>query len=255
MKKIVLLLLVMAHMGSAFLTRGANNLSIIKDEVSLTMNPVGKNDLNHLDRRSAWNTASEKIRAWAILQGLTVPLSFPCAALAEKSRSEGYTIQKTNEEWKQQLSSMQYYVLREGGTERPGYSVLESEKREGTFECAGCGTPLFESKYKFTSGTGWPSFARALPGVEIEKVNTVQATLTGAELRCATCGGHLGDVFQDGYLFLGTEAQKSGERYCIDGAALVFMPVTEEEPVRGDVKAKPKPTPSWLEPPQITPKV
>ena len=169
-----------------------------------------------------------------------------------KSRTEGYAVQKSDTEWKEQLSSMQYYVLREGGTERPGYSILEGEKREGIFECAACGTPLFESRYKFSSGTGWPSFARSLPGVEIEKVNPVQKTLSGAELRCSTCGGHLGDVFQDGYLFVGTEAQKSGQRFCIDGAALVFRS-NSGETQRGDTKAKPKPAPSWLEPPAINP--
>ncbi len=77
---------------------------------------------------------------------------------------------------------------------------------------------------KFQSGTGWPSFASALPGVEIEKVNSIQLSLSGAELKCQTCGGHLGDVFNDGFLFVGTPAAKTGKRFCIDGAALVFKP-------------------------------
>jgi peptide-methionine (R)-S-oxide reductase len=159
-----------------------------------------------------------------------------------KSRTDGYAIQKTEAEWKDALSPMQYFVLREGGTERPYDSVLEGEDRPGTFACAGCGTPLFESKDKFHSGTGWPSFARALdPGVEIQNVDPVsrRLLLLGAELRCRTCGGHLGDVFSDGFLFVGTEAEKTGQRFCIDGAALVFDPAVKQgeeplPPVRGD---------------------
>jgi peptide-methionine (R)-S-oxide reductase len=180
----------------------------------------------------------------------------PTWAAASKSRTDGYTVQKTSQEWKSQLSSLQYEVLRNGGTERPYSSILESEKRPGIFECAGCGTPLFASGNKFNSGTGWPSFARGLPGVEVEDVNVLQASLAGAELRCATCGGHLGDVFSDGYLFVGTEAAKTGKRFCIDGAALVFRPENSSDDaalVRGDQPAPPKGPPSWMEPPQIKP--
>jgi peptide-methionine (R)-S-oxide reductase len=143
---------------------------------------------------------------------------------SSRSRTEGYAVQKTEEEWKSLLTPRQYEILRNGGTERPYSSVLEGEKREGTFHCVACGTPLFESNVKFQSGTGWPSFASALPGVEIEKVNSIQLSLSGAELKCQTCGGHLGDVFNDGFLFVGTPAAKTGKRFCIDGAALVFKP-------------------------------
>ena len=105
----------------------------------------------------------------------------------------------------------------------------------------------------FFSGTGWPSFATGLPGVEIENVNPVQMSLAGAELRCATCGGHLGDVFNDGKLFLNTPAFKSGQRYCIDGAALIFKPADGTSDVYGDT---PPPSskgelPSFLQPPKI----
>lgn len=176
---------------------------------------------------------------------------------ASKSRMDGYTVQKTPQEWKSQLSSLQYEILRNGGTEKPYFSILESEKRPGIFECAGCGTPLFDSRDKFNSGTGWPSFARGLPGVEVENVNLLMANLAGAELRCVTCGGHLGDVFSDGYLFVGTEAAKSGKRFCIDGAALVFRPSENSNDdaiiVRGDQPAPPKGPPSWMEPPKINP--
>jgi peptide-methionine (R)-S-oxide reductase len=179
---------------------------------------------------------------------------------ASKSRTDGYSVQKTPQEWKSQLSSLQYEILRNGGTEKPYFSILESEKRLGIFECAGCGTPLFDSRDKFNSGTGWPSFARGLPGVEVEQVNVLMANLAGAELRCATCGGHLGDVFADGFLFVGTEAAKTGKRFCVDGAALVFRPsenINDTDAsisiIRGDQPAPAKGPPSWMEPPKINP--
>ena len=174
-------------------------------------------------------------------------------AETSKSRTDGYAVQKSDPEWQSQLSDMQYYVLRRGGTESPNYSTLESEKRPGVFVCAGCGTKLFDTKDKFNSGTGWPSFARGLEGVEVEQVNPVSATLLGAELRCKTCGGHLGDVFNDGYLFIGTEAFMTGKRYCIDGAALIFEPANGEAAVKGDTPKSKNEVPSWLEPPTITP--
>jgi len=186
-------------------------------------------------------------KVWAKTASQAASLGLGAAALAvwtrpawasSRSRSEGYAVQKSPSEWQSRLSRMQFYVLREGGTERPGYSVLEGEDRPGQFRCAGCDTPLFDSKSKFHSGTGWPSFARGLDGVEVEAVDPITATLGGgAELRCKTCGGHLGDVFNDGFLFVGTEAAKTGKRYCIDGAALVFYPESGEDAVRGDQQA------------------
>mmetsp|Transcript_33517 Transcript_33517/g.49629 ORF Transcript_33517/g.49629 Transcript_33517/m.49629 type:complete len:302 (-) Transcript_33517:199-1104(-) len=185
---------------------------------------------------------------------VAVPSS-PAQAMNSKSRSIGYDVQKSEKEWESQLSSMQYYVLRNGGTERPYSSILEGEERLGIYKCAGCGTALFDSKEKFHSGTGWPSYARGLAGVEVEAVNPVQASLVGAELRCKTCGGHLGDVFQDGYLFVGTPAFTSGKRFCIDGAALVFEPdANGEKTVAGDLPPPKKDsTPDWLSTPKITP--
>jgi peptide-methionine (R)-S-oxide reductase len=168
-----------------------------------------------------------------------------------KSRSKGYAVQKTDAEWRATLTPTQYDILRLGGTERPYSSILEGEKRAGTFVCAGCGTPLFASDQKFKSGTGWPSFARGLDGVEVEDVSQVTANLVGAELRCGTCGGHLGDVFADGFLFPGTPAFTSGKRYCIDGAALVFDPANSDSFVRGDL-SPPKQEPDWLSPPNIS---
>jgi peptide-methionine (R)-S-oxide reductase len=169
---------------------------------------------------------------------LVAMLSLNRPAGASASRTDGYKIQKSEDEWRSMLSDIQYQILRNGGTERPGFSILLEEKRPGIFRCAGCGAAVFSSSDKFNSGTGWPSFARPLESVEIEAKNPVVASLSGAELRCGDCGGHLGDVFQDGYLFLGTEAAVTGQRFCIDGAALVFYPENGDPPVRGDQPVK-----------------
>ena len=174
------------------------------------------------------------------------------ASAGGKSRIEGYEVQASMREWQYALSGQQYYILREGGTEAPNSSPLVKEKRAGVFGCAGCNNPLFESTAKFDSGTGWPSYATALPGVEKQEVNMVAGALLGAEVRCARCGGHLGDVFSDGYLFPGTPAFASGKRFCIDGAALVFMPADGSEPVLGQAdESKPPELPKWLQPPQV----
>mmetsp|Transcript_24716 Transcript_24716/g.55663 ORF Transcript_24716/g.55663 Transcript_24716/m.55663 type:complete len:249 (+) Transcript_24716:31-777(+) len=155
-----------------------------------------------------------------------------------RSRTEGYKVQRSEREWAYVLSGQQYNVLRQGGTERPFSSVLESEKRPGAFVCAGCGSKLFESSAKFNSGTGWPSFASSVPGaVEVDPDANpllVSAGLMGAELRCKGCGGHLGDLFNDGRLFVNTPAFETGKRHCIDGYALVFKPADGSEEVFGD---------------------
>ena len=179
----------------------------------------------------------------------------PCWAGEPRSRDEGYEVQKSDAEWRNELSRSAYFVLRRGGTERPNSSPLAREKRKGDFVCAGCGTPLFRSDDKFESGTGWPSFADATENVEVERV--ALEMVTGAELRCKRCGGHLGDRFLDGKLFPGTAAAKTGMRYCIDGAALVFLPADGSPPRRGDVdpsqqlKTPQQTLPKWLQPPPV----
>ena len=130
------------------------------------------------------------------------------------TKTETFPVQKSDTEWKQQLDAQQYQVLRKHGTERAGTSPLNYEKRTGTFHCAGCGAPLFESATKFESGTGWPSFWQPIP----EAVGTSSDRsffMTRTEVHCAKCGGHLGHVFPDG-------PQPTGQRYCMNGAALKF---------------------------------
>eukprot|EP00537_Pseudo-nitzschia_pungens_P011679 CAMPEP_0172387664 /NCGR_PEP_ID=MMETSP1061-20121228/4944_1 /TAXON_ID=37318 /ORGANISM="Pseudo-nitzschia pungens, Strain cf. pungens" /LENGTH=274 /DNA_ID=CAMNT_0013117369 /DNA_START=81 /DNA_END=902 /DNA_ORIENTATION=+ len=202
-----------------------------------------ENDVGNHSERCATNHNydSRDSRRRLLLQ--TSAFSFAMAgmptrsnAMWKKSRTDGYSVQQTDDEWKSALTPRQYEILRNGGTERQYSSVLEAEERDGTYNCAACQTPLFASAAKFHSGTGWPSFATALKGVEIEPLNVLQANLGGAELRCKTCGGHLGDVFRDGYVFVGTPAAESGKRFCIDGSALVFEPADGGERVVGDEK-------------------
>ncbi|GAN53662.1 peptide-methionine (R)-S-oxide reductase MsrB [Tanticharoenia sakaeratensis] len=114
------------------------------------------------------------------------------------------------------LSPEQRRIMREHGTERPGSSPLNDEKREGVYHCADCGTPLFSSKTKYESGSGWPSFWAPLPGAVGSTTDTAFG-MVRTEIHCAKCHGHLGHVFPDG-------PRPTGERYCMNGLALSFHP-------------------------------
>lgn len=186
---------------------------------------------------------------------LLLPFSPSTASAATTTTAaKTYSFEKSDREWQYILSGQQYNILRKGGTEPPYASILENEKRAGTFICAGCRTPLFDSSAKFNSGTGWPSFATALPGVEVTSNNPAALLLTGIELKCGNCGGHLGDVFGDGVLFPGTPAAVSKKRHCIDGYSLIFVPENGGDEVIGDTPGRKKEMPKWMEPPSITPR-
>jgi peptide-methionine (R)-S-oxide reductase len=127
-----------------------------------------------------------------------------------------FKVTHTDAEWRKLLTPEQYHVLRGHGTEPPGSCALLHEKRAGTFTCAGCGQPLFKSTLKFESGTGWPSFNDPIEG-SVETSTDTSHGMRRTEVHCATCGSHLGHVFEDGpaptYL-----------RYCVNGLAMNFTP-------------------------------
>jgi len=143
-----------------------------------------------------------------------------CSSKAQTSstKKKVYAVVKSKAEWKKELTEIQYYVLREAGTERAFTSSLNKNYKKGTYVCAGCKTALYKSEHKYDSGTGWPSFDRALAGnVELDVDYKIGYPRT--ELKCSTCGGHLGHSFNDG-------PKTTGKRHCINGAALEFVPST-----------------------------
>jgi len=129
---------------------------------------------------------------------------------------ERFPVEKTDEEWRRILTPEQYQILRGHATERPGSCALLTEKRAGTFSCAGCGQELFTNDAKFESGTGWPSFFAPHPGA-IGTTTDRSYGMARTEVHCSRCGGHLGHVFPDG-------PPPTHQRYCINGAVLNFTP-------------------------------
>jgi peptide-methionine (R)-S-oxide reductase len=132
------------------------------------------------------------------------------------SKTEDFEVKKSESEWEKQLDPLQHHVLRCHGTERPGSSPLNFEKRTGIFHCAGCGAALFDSKTKYESGSGWPSFWAPIEGAVDTTIDNSHG-MVRTEAHCAKCGGHLGHIFPDG-------PQPTGDRYCMNGAALSFEP-------------------------------
>ena len=134
----------------------------------------------------------------------------------DAAQAQSFEVAKSPEEWKRELTPAQFNVLRQRGTERPGSSPLNREKRKGTFACAGCELPLFSSDTKYESGTGWPSFWKPLDdavGTQTDRSLLMART----EVHCRRCGGHLGHVFNDG-------PRPTGLRYCMNGVAMNFRP-------------------------------
>ena len=135
---------------------------------------------------------------------------------SEAQKKETFKINKSEAEWKSQLTDIQFYVLRKEGTERAFSSPLDKNYSAGTYVCAGCDTPLFKSEHKFNSGSGWPSFDREIEG-NVEFSTDYSIGYLRTEEHCGNCGGHLGHVFNDG-------PSKTGKRFCNNGLCLIFIP-------------------------------
>ena len=126
-------------------------------------------------------------------------------------------VEKTEQEWREQLTPEQFRVLRQKGTERAFTGAYQATKEPGVYRCAGCGAELFRSETKFESGTGWPSFYEPARGEAVETERDWSLLVPRTEVHCSSCGGHLGHVFGDG-------PHPTGLRYCINSCALALDP-------------------------------
>jgi peptide-methionine (R)-S-oxide reductase len=156
------------------------------------------------------------------LAGIGAAVAAAAAALTRSGSQEAvaasgtFEITKSDDEWRKLLTPEQYYVLRKHGTERAGTSPLDKQYGAGTYACAGCDLPLFSSKTKFDSRTGWPSFYAPLDNA-VGTTSDRNWGMLRTEVHCRRCGGHLGHVFEDG-------PKPTGLRYCMNGVAMKFMP-------------------------------
>ncbi|MGC9317235.1 MAG: peptide-methionine (R)-S-oxide reductase MsrB [Armatimonadota bacterium] len=184
----------------------------------------------------AHRIACGSYRVWAMVSGLailaaleagcTVNCEAPPAIADTESGDEmterTYPVHKTEQQWREQLTQMQYHVLREAGTEQAFTGEYWNEHADGIYHCAGCDNELFDSRDKFDSGTGWPSFHQPIRPDAVEERVDRSRGMTRTEVMCANCGGHLGHVFEDG-------PEPTGLRYCINSAALKLRPRQAEQ--------------------------
>ena len=157
-----------------------------------------------IDRRTFFARSGSALAAVLVLARSGAALAAP------------FPVTRSAAEWRRQLGPDRYRILRQAGTERAYTSPLDKERRRGRFACAGCANPLFASTTKFDSGTGWPSFYRAMPG-SVATRSDRSMMMERTEVLCARCGGHLGHLFRDG-------PRPTGLRYCMNGLALRFQP-------------------------------
>ena len=133
------------------------------------------------------------------------------------SDNKDYKVKKTDAEWRAQLDPMQFEVARKAATERPFSGKFWDHWSEGNYNCVGCGTPLFKSDTKFDAGCGWPSYFEPINSEVVERIADKTLGMVRVEVRCNNCGSHLGHVFEDG-------PEPTGERFCINSAAIDFAP-------------------------------
>ncbi|NJK63056.1 MAG: peptide-methionine (R)-S-oxide reductase MsrB [Synechococcaceae cyanobacterium SM2_3_1] len=158
------------------------------------------------------------------LTGASLVAQSLCSSQVEAA-TEGvmqvYPVSKTDAEWREILTEMQFRVLRQEGTEPPYQNDYHDNKAAGTYHCAGCDQPLFSAEAKYDSGTGWPSFWQPISSEAVATKTDWKLILPRTEVHCSRCGGHLGHVFPDG-------PKPTGQRYCMNSAALKFVPAAAE---------------------------
>ena len=159
-------------------------------------------------------------RSFIAASGLAaaLPILASCGSGVIEARKErSFRVTKTEAQWRRELTRSEFRILREAGTERAYTSPLNDEKRPGTFVCAGCENRLYSSEHKYDSRTGWPSFWQPIENGAVGTSTDYKIGYPRTEVHCADCGGHLGHIFGDG-------PRPTGQRHCINGTALDFIP-------------------------------
>jgi len=159
----------------------------------------------------------KKLLLFSIFTAFLISCNGNAQKNSDKDSAESYEVNKTEAEWKEELTSEEFQILRKAGTERPFSSELNDIKKPGTFVCAACGNELYKTEHKFMSGTGWPSFDRPMEN-GVAYGSDSKLGYQRDEVHCAKCGGHLGHVFNDG------PKETTGKRHCINGVAMDFKP-------------------------------